>query len=146
MEPVENLLSDRPGKWHFSWVATRGGCPIGYAIVSQREHGVHLHHIVMGHAWRSRGVGLKLLWFTANKAVESGIGILTLKVYDNNKRAIAFYERLSFRNSGRLPTEELIEMTIDTQALMDACAERIRWSAWRTDSHNETVNETVMKP
>ena len=86
----ENLLSDREGKWELS-LASDGTVPVGWAIASRTELGVHLHHVVVASGHRSRGVGAALVRRLLDTAAP---GVLTLKVHPENPRAAAFYERL----------------------------------------------------
>jgi len=119
---ADHLLSERPDKWRLSWVALSDGAPIGYAISSRREYGVHMHHLVVAPEWRSHGIGRKLLWSAANQARQLGISILTLKAYRNNTRAVALYEKLGFRVTAELK-EQLVEMTVDPPVLLAAFEE-----------------------
>jgi len=116
---ADHLLSDRPDKWRLSWVALCDGAPIGYAISSRRDYGVHMHHLVVAAEWRSHGIGRKLLWSAANQARQRGISTLTLKAYRDNTRAVALYERLGFRVTAEVK-DQLVEMTVDPAVLMAA--------------------------
>ncbi len=87
----ENLLADRDGKWELSLLATDRAAPVGWAIASRTDRGVHLHHVVVASGHRSRGVGAVLVRRLLDAAEP---GVLTLKVHPENPRAAAFYERL----------------------------------------------------
>lgn len=95
---VENLLAERPGKWELSQLARIGDAAAGYAICSTRAEGLHLHHFIMGPAFRNRGIGIRLLEHVSGIALGFGLSAITLKVHLKNSRAIRFYERSGFKS------------------------------------------------
>ena len=93
-----NLLSERPGKWQLSLLATIAGRPVGWAIASRTEGGgLHLHHVVVDPEHRSEGIGSRLVSALASSAAP---GRITLKVHPDNAAAARFYERLGFVDRG----------------------------------------------
>jgi len=93
-----NLLSERPGKWDLSLLATIAGRPVGWAIASRTtDGGLHLHHIVVDPAHRSEGIGSRLVSALASSAAP---GRITLKVHPDNAAAARFYKRLGFVEQG----------------------------------------------
>ncbi len=94
---IENLLIDLPSKWELSFVAVSSAGPVGYGVASRKPDAVHLHHLIVGPAWRGSGVGRELLRRVTAGALAVGARDVSLKVHRDNVRAIAFYERLGFR-------------------------------------------------
>ena len=93
-----NLLSERPGKWDLSLLATITGRPVGWAIASRTVGGeLHIHHIVVDPAHRSEGIGSRLVSALASTAAP---GRMTLKVHPDNAAAARFYKRLGFVEQG----------------------------------------------
>jgi GNAT superfamily N-acetyltransferase len=90
---VVHLLTPLDEKWKRSLLATRRGCPVGYAVVSRTDHGAHLHLIVVARGERSAGVG-SLLMGELLRCTRPGI--LTLKVHPDNESAVRFYLHLGF--------------------------------------------------
>ena len=90
----EHLLAHRDEKWERSLLATRGGTPVGWAVVSRTEGGAHLHHLVVAKEARSSGIGALLM---AEALRRTRPGVLTLKVHPGNDAAVRFYMRMGFR-------------------------------------------------
>ena len=97
----EQLLATRAQKWERSLLATRGGRPVGWAVVSQTDRGAHLHHIVVAKHERSAGVGALLMTELLRRTRP---GVLTLKVHPDNAAAARFYLRLGFDEQSRSPS------------------------------------------
>jgi ribosomal-protein-alanine N-acetyltransferase len=94
---TEHLLAPRSEKWSRSLVALDAdGRPLGYAVVSAREGGAHLHQIVVGAGWRGAGIGRALVGQLIEESRRDGLARVTLKVRADNARAINFYERIGF--------------------------------------------------
>lgn len=90
----EHLLAHRNEKWERSLLATRGGEPVGWAVVSRTEGGAHLHHLAVAKEARSNGIGALLM---AEALRRTWPGVLTLKVHPDNDAAARFYMRMGFR-------------------------------------------------
>ena len=97
----ENLLSERPGKWDVSLLATSGGRPVAWAVASRTSDSLHLHHIVVAPHHRSAGVGARMVGELLRLATP---GRMTLKVHTDNTAAARFYERLGFREGATTPS------------------------------------------
>lgn len=93
-----HFLSDVPGKWECSWVALDGDQPIGFVIASIKPGGLHVHRIAVHASYQRRGLGTALLQHAAQRAVDRGLPLLTLRVPKQNHGAIAFYHRLGFHS------------------------------------------------
>lgn len=93
---VENLLADRSGKWERSLLARIGSAVVGYAIVSERDEWLHLHHLMVAPEHRSCGIGKQLVAQLLKEA-EAAERPLSLKVHKENAGAIRFYEGLGFK-------------------------------------------------
>jgi ribosomal protein S18 acetylase RimI-like enzyme len=110
---VENLLADRPDKWHRSLIAYVDDRPAAWAIISTSGYGAHLHHLVVASDLRRKRLGELLV----NEALKrnSDKSRLTLKVHPTNRGAVGFYHRLGFSETGISPSG-YIEMSRDNQA------------------------------
>ena len=75
----------------------------GYALVTWRKGGrrARLYSIAVHPRKSGRGVGRALLAAVEAHACGFGFDALRLEVRENNKRAIALYERLGYRRFGR---------------------------------------------
>jgi ribosomal-protein-alanine N-acetyltransferase len=75
----------------------------GYALATWRKGGraVRLYSIAVDPLKAGRGVGRALLAAVETLAVEQGCEVLRLEVKEENRRAIALYERLGYRRFGR---------------------------------------------
>lgn len=114
---VTNLLAEKPHKWELSQLALIDDRPAGYAVASLQDKSVHLHHLVVGSRWRNAGIGAELLRRLILKAKDTGNERLTLKVYEENQRALKFYERYGF---GLAETQgELLLMTARLGVLLE---------------------------
>jgi ribosomal protein S18 acetylase RimI-like enzyme len=76
----------------------------GYALVTWRKNGrrARLYSIAVQAGRAGRGVGRALLETVEARALEQGCEALRLEVREDNKRAIALYERLGYRCFGRI--------------------------------------------
>jgi ribosomal-protein-alanine N-acetyltransferase len=75
----------------------------GYALITWRKGGrrARLYSIAVSRRKAGRGVGRALLAAVQSHAVERGCDALRLEVREDNRRAIALYERLGYRRFGR---------------------------------------------
>lgn len=84
----ENLLTDLPDKWQLSFAMWPG--PVGYAILSRKPSGVHLHHLAVREELRNQGLGSRMI------AECLARGVVTLKVHHANAGAIRLYQKHGF--------------------------------------------------
>lgn len=75
----------------------------GYALVTWRKGGrrARLYSLAVSRRKAGRGVGRALLTAVQSHALEQGCEALRLEVREDNRRAIALYERLGYRRFGR---------------------------------------------
>jgi diamine N-acetyltransferase len=97
------------------WLAeAASGEPIGYAQIRLgavppasaailSEQPAELVRLYADHAWHGRGVGAALLRACTDACSDSGADVLWLGVWQENPRAIAFYEKHEFRRRGKQP-------------------------------------------
>ena len=90
------FLRDLPGKWTYSAAASAGGRVRGFWLASLKDGVVHSHRAAVEPSWRGRGAGSALFGFVLQKARREGIGLLTLSVPAENRRAVRFHERHGF--------------------------------------------------
>jgi ribosomal protein S18 acetylase RimI-like enzyme len=75
----------------------------GYALVIRRKGSrtARLYSIAVDPARAGRGVGRALLAAVQAHAIERGCDLMRLEVREDNRRAIALYEKLGYRPFGR---------------------------------------------
>jgi ribosomal protein S18 acetylase RimI-like enzyme len=75
----------------------------GYALVTWRKNGrrARLYSIAVQARRAGRGVGRALLEAVEARALSQGCEALRLEVREDNRRAVALYERLGYRRFGR---------------------------------------------
>jgi GNAT superfamily N-acetyltransferase len=84
-------------------IAYAGSEPVGFALYFHTfstflgRPGLYLEDLYVTPAWRSRGVGRRLLAFVARVAVERECGRLEWSVLDWNEPALAVYRRIGAR-------------------------------------------------
>ncbi len=83
------------------------GAPIGYAMVTppshpdlQQDGDIELKRIYVLGPWQGGGNGRQLLEQAFAIAAERGAKRMLLAVYENNEKAVAFYERAGFAEIG----------------------------------------------
>ncbi|HUI01724.1 MAG TPA: ribosomal protein S18-alanine N-acetyltransferase [Nitrososphaerales archaeon] len=86
------------------FVACRGEVVVGYAVcaVTLRRKG-HLVSIAASPGARRSGVGSLLMRSVVSYLEDKGVSEVVLEVRMSNQAAIAFYQKLSFAESGRKP-------------------------------------------
>ena len=82
----------------FLWVAAAGPTVVGFLSLARADAFVHFLHVAA--AWRRQGIGRLLL---AAARAETGRP-LELKCLVDNRRALAFYRRLGWREVNRDPS------------------------------------------
>lgn len=79
-----------------------GFCVVDWKLESGRKVG-HFITIDVAPEFRRNGLGRRLMQTGEAKLVEMGCVAITLEVAANNAGAQAFYERLGYRQTGRIP-------------------------------------------
>ena len=93
-----HFLYELPEKWKLSFCAREGDVIAGYAILSRRSPDtVHLHHFMVARSRRGQGMGAMMLTEAAHRATSANAKKMSLKVGEDNARAIAFYQQSGFR-------------------------------------------------
>ena len=93
------------------WIAeVEGGAPVGYAVLGSVDlpletsvRDMELKRIYLLHRFHGEGVGRRLMQAALEAATTAGARRLLLGVYDGNHRALAFYARQGFIETGRKP-------------------------------------------
>lgn len=104
----EQWLMDLPGKWELSWLLLYEERPVGFLIASRKGDALHFHRLAVAADERCRGWANLLIAAAAQRALEQGCPVITLKVHHTNAGVIAFYVRLGFAVLGR--QRESLEM------------------------------------
>ncbi len=98
----ETLFGARPAAE--ALLAHAGDEPVGFAVYFHTfstflgRPGIYLEDLFVVPAWRSRGVGKRLLTRVAAIGVERGCGRMEWSVLDWNEPAIGFYKKLGARS------------------------------------------------
>ena len=74
---------------------------IGYIISRLVDRKLHILRIAVKPRWRGHGLAARLLDQALSKAAKSGARSAYLEVRPSNKSAIALYQRLGFRLTGK---------------------------------------------
>ena len=78
-------------------------CAAGYIQTQRRPRSLHLANIVLRADKRGQGIGMRVLRHLQSQAAARDMAV-TLKVFCSNTRALAFYRRLNFQETGRTKT------------------------------------------
>ena len=90
----------------FDLVAEVDGKAIALAELQRKKgYSSHVGGIAIGihRKYREIGIGTQLMKSLISQAKTMKLKILTLEVYSTNKRAIHVYEKLGFKETGRIP-------------------------------------------
>ncbi len=110
-------LPERPE--YSGWVAVRHGALVGFLVVRLLSGEMEILNIGVDPRSRRQGIAARLLAAALDKAKQSGLAIALLEVRASNSTAISFYERASFRETGRRhayysnPTEDAVMMALE---------------------------------
>ncbi|OGM18773.1 hypothetical protein A2686_01905 [Candidatus Woesebacteria bacterium RIFCSPHIGHO2_01_FULL_38_10] len=94
------------GKYGKCFIAYLGKIPVGYAALAIKDFGyrkskyVEIENIGVNPEYRSQGIGQKLIDSTIKWAKEQKATKLYVSAYWKNKRAINFYKKNGFYESG----------------------------------------------
>lgn len=78
-------------------VARDGGRMAGFGIMAYREEEAHLLLLAVQASHRRRGIGSALMAWLEAPALAAGIGMVRLEARRTNRRALAFYRRLGYK-------------------------------------------------
>lgn len=114
---IEHLRTEHSPKYYANALAQPGvdivmgetplGAPVGYAMITppshpdlQQDGDIELKRIYLLGPWQGAGNGRQLLEQAFAIAAERGAKRMLLAVYENNEKALAFYERAGFAAIG----------------------------------------------
>lgn len=114
---IEHLRAEHSKEYYADALAQQGvhivigetplGAPVGYAMITPPSHAsmqqagdVELKRIYLLGPWQGGGNGKSLLEQAFGIAAERSAKRMLLAVYENNDRAVAFYERAGFAPIG----------------------------------------------
>lgn len=90
-----------------SVVAEIGGKVVANSDVRRGQYGDTRHHGHLGIAilreYRSLGIGLQMMRTLVRECRKVGLKTVQLEVFANNTRAIHLYEKVGFKEVGRIP-------------------------------------------
>lgn len=94
----DNFLLDIPGKWEFSFIATKNNILIGFIIVSQPDSKwLHINRVAVSSEMQHKGIGRILIKQLISNAENNSINKITLFVNGNNINGLHFYDSLGFK-------------------------------------------------
>jgi ribosomal protein S18 acetylase RimI-like enzyme len=97
----EHFRTPLPLKFELSVAAFSGNMLAGYIIASLKEDGPYIHKYMVRKELRSMSTGKKMLDFFEKKILASGFNSIELSVMEENERAISFYRKNHFFETGR---------------------------------------------
>lgn len=83
-------------------VVRERGLLAGFGVMQYGEDKAHLALLCVHPGWRKRRIGAQLVAWLEKSADTAGIGCIQLEARADNEAALAFYERLGYRNAGRI--------------------------------------------
>lgn len=93
----QEFLFDMPKKWESSIAMTSNNKVIGIVISSLKNNLFHIHKFFIHRDYRNQGYGKILLQEFEHRIVTNfNINSISLKVYQDNTKAIEFYEANGF--------------------------------------------------
>lgn len=106
---VNILKEDVYDKENYYFIAYVDDIPAGFirfrkeyvALDSTLTGVINLKSIYVLHEYQNQKVGASLIEFTIQFAKQENISTVTLSVWENNNKAIAFYKRFQFIDSGK---------------------------------------------
>ncbi|MFK0163318.1 GNAT family N-acetyltransferase [Rhizobium sp. NPDC090279] len=104
LEETRAFVLGMIAKGNPQFVALAGGNVVGWCDISRHTFPSHAHAAWLGMgiipAYRSQGLGRRLIETTIRAAGDAGIERVELSVYADNARAIALYEKVGFVREG----------------------------------------------
>lgn len=102
---IESTLTEKPGS--LALIADDAGKAVGLLKLMRGEMSFVQHHLFLSieihRMFRGSGLGTLMMTHGAAWARHYGYEFIRLGVFDSNPRAVALYERLGYREYGRLP-------------------------------------------
>jgi ribosomal protein S18 acetylase RimI-like enzyme len=102
---IESTLTEKAG--NLTLIADYQGEVVGVLKLIRGDMSFLQHHLFLSieieRMFRGAGVGTLLMKHGASWASHHGYEFIRLGVFDSNPRAVALYERLGYREYGRLP-------------------------------------------
>ena len=122
-ERVRAFVESNVDSGYSQFVAEEDGRLVGWcdALPGTPPAGTaHIGYLGMGvlQAYRSKGIGRRLVEATIAKAREFGLEKIELSVYSSNDAAIALYRNLGFVDEGRKKRGRLVDGIYDDVLLM----------------------------
>ena len=102
-EPVTASLLRTPGAWCQLAIDTEAGIPLGFVIGRVILDESEILSVGTDPASRRKGVAAALMNVASERAISLGAKTLHLEVGEDNTGAVALYNRLEFRATGRRP-------------------------------------------
>lgn len=87
---VAEMVTALKGRWPLALTAQAGRDVAGVALI---RDGNHLSLLWLDSCYRSQGMGTKLIEAVQERVADKGHETMTLNVYKDNERAVAFYAR-----------------------------------------------------
>lgn len=75
----------------------------GFAIMHFGEDSAHLNLLAVDPDYRRHGVGSRLIGWLEESSRVAGVQFISLEVRSSNHRALSFYSRLGYRETGVIP-------------------------------------------
>lgn len=105
----KEFVSELPDKWNLSLGAISDGASLlGYIIASAKSDAAHIHKLMVRTEYRSLGIG-SILMNEFFRRIGNTYKRVTLKVYEDNDKAIKFYTRHGFTVVGKQEDLLLLE-------------------------------------
>jgi RimJ/RimL family protein N-acetyltransferase len=108
---LANQITGIEGGSIISVVAEAGGRLAGNSSVTRGSYKDTKRHGYLGIAiskkHRDRGIGLEMMRSLIKESRKAGLKTIELEVFANNPRAIHVYERIGFKEAGRIPKKML---------------------------------------
>lgn len=76
---------------------------VGFAIMHFRDDSAHLNLLAVEQAYRRNGIGSRLIEWLEESSRVAGVRFISLEVRSSNHRALSFYSRLGYRETGAIP-------------------------------------------
>lgn len=84
-------------------VAEEEGSLIGFAQMRAEEKGIEIARFYVDRRWQGQGLGQALMQAVIEEAKTRQMETIWLGVWERNERAIAFYRKCGFRDTGSQP-------------------------------------------